>query len=78
MPDEFDGILEEAINQPVGCVALCSSAEAADKLRRLLYVRRAQAREGGDFRFDCLSMSLSPHSGEILYIYRKQSDEPQE
>lgn len=73
--DKFLEILEKAVDHSVGFAVLCSSAEAADKLRRLLYVKRAEAREGGDVRFDCLSMSLSPHAGEILYIYKESSDE---
>jgi len=73
--DRFLGILEKALEQPHGYGVLCPSPEAADKVRRLLYLRRAKAREGGDARFDCLSISFSPHSGEILYVHRKDSDE---
>ena len=68
--EEYTAILEAALAQDVGLAALCHSREAADKLRQTLYVARAKAREAGRVDFDSLSFSISPHSAEILYIYK--------
>ena len=72
--------LKEAKAEPVGIALLCKSAEAADSAKRQLYSTRAKARENGDKSFDDLSISQSPHSDEILYIYHRKGneDEPPE
>lgn len=73
--DEYLLVLEKALEQPVGLAAMCISTEAADTLKRKLYEARAKARDQGDHRFDLLSMSISPHSGEVLYIYKREENE---
>jgi len=61
--------LKEAKAQPTGLALICHSAEKADQAKRQLYSARAKQRESGDTSFDSLSISMSPHSDEILFIY---------
>jgi hypothetical protein len=68
---QFELLLERASQEPFGIGVICTSAETADALKRLLYVKRAKAREQGNLAYDNLSLSFSPHAGDILYIYRK-------
>jgi hypothetical protein len=78
MLDPIEKILQRASEFPHGMAVLCQSPDAADRLRRLLYVRRAKAREREDTSYDHLSISFSPHAGDILYIYPKPPEEPHE
>jgi hypothetical protein len=68
---DFLEILEKALAEPTGIALLCNSSEDADTAKRKLYEARAVAREAGNKEFDDLSMSISPHSGDILYVYHK-------
>ena len=68
----FQGLLDLASEHGVGIAVLCTSREAADTLRQQLYVARARARQDGETKYDSLSLSISPHSAEILYIYKDQ------
>lgn len=68
---EFLALLDKALSESVGIAALCTSREAADELRQALYIVRSKARESGEMKYDVLSMSISPHAGDILYIYRQ-------
>ena len=72
--------LEKAKAEPYGTALLCKSSEAADSAKRQLYAARAKAREAGNKSFDSLSISMSPHSDEILFIYHSKEnlDEPSE
>jgi len=82
MPDPFDKILIDAADAVAkgayGVAVLCHSAETADKLKRLLYVHRAKAQKIGINDYDDLSISFSPHAGDILYIYRKEQEDGEE
>jgi hypothetical protein len=69
--------LNEAKAEPTGLALMCHSAETADQAKRQLYSARAKAREGGDNSFDSLSISMSPHSDEILYIYESEDKDAQ-
>lgn len=72
----FQHLLDLASDHGVGVAVLCTSREAADNLRQQLYVVRARARSAGETKYDELSLSISPHSAEILYIYKpKDSNE---
>lgn len=71
---DFRLVLEKALHAEYGIAALCHSSEAADTLKRKLYECRALLREEGDRSFDTLSMSISPHSGDILYIYKRREE----
>lgn len=62
-------ILNAAKAHSVGVAAMCESIEAADDLRRRLYMLRAKLREQGDNSFDSLSLSVAPSSSDVLYIY---------
>ena len=64
--------MNEAKAEPVGLALLCNSATDADLAKRNLYVARANARKEGNTTFDSLSISMSPHSDEILYIYERE------
>ena len=64
--------LENAKAEPSGIALLCKDAAAADSAKRQLYSARAKARTSGNKTFDSLSISMSPHSDEILYIYESQ------
>ncbi len=72
--------LEQAKAEPNGIALLCKSTEAADSAKRQLYSARAKARDKGNKTFDSLSISMSPHSDEILFIYhtKEYPDEPPE
>lgn len=79
--DPFEQILADAISAGgdfVGAAVLCRSVEAADKLRRILYIRRAKAQRAGNHQYDGLSISFSPHANDILYVYRKSEDNAEE
>ncbi len=56
----------------MGVAVLCTSAKAADALRRKLYVARADARKRGEKSYEILTISFSPHAGDILYLHKKQ------
>lgn len=71
---EYISLMRSALEQKVGLAVLCTSREAADKLRQTIYVVRAKARESGDLSFDCLSLSISPHSSDILFVYKKPGE----
>ncbi len=70
--------LEQAKAEPVGIAILCHSPEDADTSKRNLYATRAKAREEGNKTFDSLSISMSPHSDEILYVYESEVKDAQE
>ena len=74
MADPFDKALKDALAQPVGIGIICHGAKQADQLRRLLYDRRAKARAAGDPEPSTLSISFSPHAGDVLYIYKRKTD----
>lgn len=68
--------LKEANAEPVGLALICKCPDGADSAKRQLYSARAKAREAGDKSLDNLSISMSPHSDEILFIYKTgESDE---
>ncbi len=69
--DAFENVLAFASKQPVGIAVLCHGAKEADKLKRKLYALRAAAREAGNKDYDELTLSFSPHSGDILYVYKR-------
>jgi hypothetical protein len=73
LADGFDKILVDAASQKCGVAVICHSADMADKLRRLLYVRRAKAQKEDERVYDNLSLSFSPHAGDILYIHKKEA-----
>jgi hypothetical protein len=75
MTDPFDNLLAVATKQPIGVAVLCHTAKAADQLKRLLYVRRAKAQERGVTDYNVLSISFSPHAGDILYLYKRTDGE---
>ncbi len=64
--------LNEAKAEPVGLALICKDPDKADQAKRQLYSARANAREAGDKTYDTLSISMSPHSDEILYIYHRE------
>ena len=66
--------LKDAAIEPVGLALICKCAEGADQAKRQLYLARAKAREGGDDSLDTLSISLSPHADDILFIYKRKED----
>lgn len=70
----FETLLTLAAEHSVGIAVLCTSREAADNLRQQLYVTRARQRQQGELKFDALKLSISPHSAEILYIYREPNE----
>ena len=65
----------EAYDEPVGRALICNNREAAEKVRQHLYLVRAKLRDNSEDNtcpFDELTISVSPHSGEILYVYRQE------
>ena len=72
--DKFEQILDDAIKHDFGVGVLCNGAPQADALKRLLYKKRAEARERGDTRYDRLSLSFSPHAGDVLFVHKKKED----
>lgn len=66
---EYLALLDGAMKEAVGIAVLCHSREAADTLRQSLYVVRAKAREAGNMTYEELTLSISPHAGDILFIY---------
>jgi len=73
--DKFEQALKDAAESKHGLALLCHGAMAADKVRRLLYVRRAHAQKRGVRDYDSLSISFSPNSGDMLFIYTKLGGE---
>jgi len=72
--------LENAKAEPSGIALICKDSETADSSKRQLYLARAKARKEGNKSFDSLSISMSPHSDEILFIYHSKeisNDSPQ-
>lgn len=65
--------LQEAKAEPFGLAIICNSASDADSAKQQLYSTRARAREDGDKSFDSLSISMSPHLDNILYIYESEA-----
>jgi hypothetical protein len=73
-------ILKKSINSPHGIGVLCTDSQAADQAKRQLYLARAKDREAGTVEgsnYDDLSISQSPHSTSILYIYVKKETDAQ-
>ena len=68
-------LLESAKAQPIGLAVICKCPEGADSSKRLLYLARAKARDNGNKTFDSLSIAMSPHSDEILFVYNKPETE---
>jgi hypothetical protein len=64
-------ILQQALDADVGIGVLCHGDDGADKLRRQLYVERADAREEGLKTFDSLSFSIAPFAHNILFVYKR-------
>ena len=62
--------LKAAKAKVVGLALICKCAEGADSAKRQLYSARAKARDAGDKTLDNLSISQSPHSDDILLIYK--------
>ncbi len=69
--NDFLLCLERALLEETGIAEYCKSPQAADTLKRKLYETRATQREQGIDKFDVLSISISPHSEEILFIYKR-------
>lgn len=72
--------LKNANAEPIGLALICKCPAGADLAKRQLYSARAKAREQGDKTLDSLSISMSPHSDEILFIYKredKDNDSPE-
>ena len=69
----FLSLLQQALSEPIGVAVFCTSTAATDTLRQLLYVARGQARDAGEMEYDCLSLSIAPHTDDILYIYHRPS-----
>jgi len=67
-------LLKEAKIQPVGLALICKCPEGADAAKRQLYLARANARKAGDKTYDSLSISMSPHSDDILFIYQRTDE----
>lgn len=67
--------LKDAEKEPFGLALICSSPKNADKAKRQLYLARATARKAGDKTLDSMSISMSPHSDDILFIYHKKDSE---
>lgn len=65
--------LQEAKAESIGLAIICNSASDADQAKQQLYSARARARESGDTSFDSLSISMSPHLDNILYIYESEA-----
>lgn len=74
-PEEFqldyEGLLEEALAQPIGLGVICKGDDGADRLRRILYKTKRALRDAGKTRYDDLVLSISPGSDIILFIYEK-------
>ena len=68
-------LLSAAIALPKGLAVICTSPQAADKVKRLLYSARAKARESGDTTLDSLSISIAPHSDDTLFVYIRSDSE---
>ncbi len=66
--------LKSAKAEPYGIALICKDPTATDQAKRQLYLARAKARELEDKSFDDLSISMSPHSDDILYIYHKTDE----
>lgn len=74
---EYLAVLDSALTHIAegmsGAAVICFSRESADRLRQCLYVARAKAREAGELKYDSLTLSISPHSENILYVYTQTS-----
>jgi len=66
---DYIALLDSALEQPVGIGVLCHTRDTADELRQALYIARAKAREAGEQKYEQLTLSISPHSSDILFIY---------
>ena len=62
-------LMDRALNTPAG---LKIKTEDADALRRRLYVAMRKTRENGSDRFSKLRLRISPDSGKILEIHKKE------
>jgi hypothetical protein len=67
--EKYIELLEKTLLEPYGSAVLCNSNLSADRLRRSLYYAIAKLRDSGRSDFDDLSISICPHSEDILYIY---------
>lgn len=67
--------LDQALATEWGIAILCHSREKADDVRQALYAERLRLREAGDNSYDALSLSISPHAGDVLYVYRTERKE---
>jgi len=70
--------LKDAEKEPFGLALICSSPKNADKAKRQLYLARATARKAGDKTLDSMSISMSPHSDDILFIYHNKDNSVKE
>jgi hypothetical protein len=70
--------LKNAQAEVIGIALICKDAQAADSAKRQLYSARATARSQGDKSLDSLSISMSPHSDDILLIYKTEVANAQE
>ena len=68
---DYEGLLKEALSQPIGLGVICKGNDGADRLRRILYKTKRTLRDGGETRYDDLVLSISPGSDIILFIYPK-------
>ena len=68
---DYEGLLKEALSQPIGLGVICKGNDGADRLRRILYKTKRTLRDGGETRYDDLVLSISPGSDIILFIYEK-------
>ena len=73
MTDTWLDYLNQAKAEPTGIAVMFRSSNDADIGKRQLYAARAKARDEGNKTFDSLSISMSPHSDEILYIYESEA-----
>lgn len=73
-PISWISYLEQANAKPVGIAVICKCPEGADQVKRQLYLARAKAREEGNTALDSLSISMSPHSDDILFIYKSEAN----
>ena len=72
-PESWIDILDLALGEKTGVGLICHDREGADRARQRLYALRLSLREEGVSKYDSLSLSISPFSSEILYIYHQES-----
>jgi len=71
--DTYKEILQAALDNPFGAAVMCNPG-CAEKVRQQLYIARRLLREQDpeeNILLDSLTISFSPQSKDILFIYPK-------